>query len=129
MAYFYPGYSSYFWLSLLFMANTAGPLFHTAVPHWPGVFWSLAVEEHFYLVWPRLVRILSRRTLAIVCAALMVFEPVLRAIYAARGVDIYPCPGFGSTPWLRERCWRYGFVPPSHRSGDRFSSQAPTFSL
>src|SRR5579862_9134161 len=34
--------------------------------------------EHFYLVWPRLVRILSRRTLAIVCAALMVFEPVLR---------------------------------------------------
>ena len=94
MAYFYPGYSSYFWLSLLFMANTAGPVFHIAVPHGPGVFWSLAVEEHFYFVWPWLVRILSRRTLAMVCAALMVFEPVLRAVYAARGVDIYPLSWF-----------------------------------
>jgi hypothetical protein len=52
MAYFYPGYSSYFWLSLLFMANTAGPLFHMAVPHWPGVFWSLAVESTFILFGP-----------------------------------------------------------------------------
>jgi peptidoglycan/LPS O-acetylase OafA/YrhL len=94
MAYFYPGYSSYFWLSFLFMANTAGPVFQVAVPHGPGVFWSLAVEEHFYLVWPWLVRLLSRRTLAIVCAALMVFEPVLRAIYAARGVFVYPLSWF-----------------------------------
>lgn len=76
------------------MANTAGPVFHVAVPHGPGVFWSLAVEEHFYLVWPWLVRILSRRILAMVCAALMVFEPVLRAVYAGRGVDIYPLSWF-----------------------------------
>jgi peptidoglycan/LPS O-acetylase OafA/YrhL len=93
MAYFDPGYSSYFLLSLLFMANTAG-LFHIAVPHGPGVFWSLAVEEHFYFVWPWLVRLLRRRILAIVCVVLIVFEPVLRAIYAARGVDIYPLSWF-----------------------------------
>lgn len=93
MAYFYPGYSSYFLLSLLFMANTAG-LFHIAVPHGPGVFWSLAVEEHFYFVWPWLVRLLSRRVLAIVCVVVIVVEPVLRAIYAARGVDIYPLSWF-----------------------------------
>ena len=63
--YFYAGYSSYFLLSLLFMANMAG-LFQIAIPHGPGVFWSLAVEEHFYLVWPWLVRLLSRRALALV---------------------------------------------------------------
>jgi peptidoglycan/LPS O-acetylase OafA/YrhL len=88
MSYYYPGHSSYFWLSLLFMANMAG-LFQIGVPHGPSVFWSLAVEEHFYLVWPWLVRLLSKRILAIVCGVILVAEPVLRAIYAARGVDVY----------------------------------------
>jgi hypothetical protein len=43
MAYFYPGHSSYFLISLLFLANTAG-LFQIAVPHGPGVFWSLVAS-------------------------------------------------------------------------------------
>lgn len=93
MAYFYPGYSSYFWLSLLFMANLAG-LFQVAVPHGPGVFWSLAVEEHFYFVWPWLVRLFTPRILALICGAIIIAEPVLRGIYAARGVDIYPLSWF-----------------------------------
>lgn len=38
-------------------------------------FWSLAVEEHFYLVWPAIVFFLSRRSLMIVagCALIVVF--------------------------------------------------------
>lgn len=32
-------------------------------------FWSLAVEEHFYLVWPLLVLLLSRRSLMKLCVA------------------------------------------------------------
>jgi peptidoglycan/LPS O-acetylase OafA/YrhL len=43
-----------------------------------GVLWSLAVEEHFYLVWPFGVRSLSRRTLIAVLAAVIVAEPIAR---------------------------------------------------
>jgi peptidoglycan/LPS O-acetylase OafA/YrhL len=88
MAYFYPGNGSYFLLSVLFMANMAH-LFGVPVPGGPGVFWSLAVEEHFYLIWPWLVRFFSRRVLALVCGVIIVTEPLLRAIFAARGVNVY----------------------------------------
>src|SRR5687768_12816390 len=33
-----------------------------------GHFWSLAIEEQFYLIWPLAVRALSRRKLLLVCA-------------------------------------------------------------
>jgi peptidoglycan/LPS O-acetylase OafA/YrhL len=45
-----------------------------------SVLWSLAVEEHFYLVWPFAVRYLSRRTLMRVLAAIIVMEPVARGL-------------------------------------------------
>jgi peptidoglycan/LPS O-acetylase OafA/YrhL len=44
-------------------------------------FWSLAVEEQFYLVWPLLV-LVARRRLAAVCAALVLAGPALRAAIA-----------------------------------------------
>ncbi len=88
MAYFYPGNGSYFLLSLVFFANVAG-LLGVSVPHGPGVFWSLAVEEHFYLVWPWLVRTLSRRALVLACAFIIISEPILRAVFAAHGTDVY----------------------------------------
>ena len=93
MAFFYKGYSSYFLLSVAFLANMAGPL-GVAVPHGPGVFWSLAVEEHFYLVWPALVRVLNRRALAWTCAAIIITEPILRAVFSARGTDFYALSWF-----------------------------------
>ena len=42
--------------------------------------WSLAVEQHFYLVWPVLIFFLPRRWLAPSMAALLVLTPALRAI-------------------------------------------------
>jgi peptidoglycan/LPS O-acetylase OafA/YrhL len=41
-------------------------------------FWSLAVEEQFYLVWPFVVLALSRRRLAALAAALCVVAPLFR---------------------------------------------------
>jgi peptidoglycan/LPS O-acetylase OafA/YrhL len=88
MACFYPGNGPYFLLSLAFLANMAG-LLGVAVPHGPDVFWSLAVEEHFYLVWPWLVRMLSRSALACACASIVIAEPLLRAVFVAHGCDVY----------------------------------------
>jgi len=79
---------SYLGLSAVFLANLT-PLFGV----WPayGVLWSLAVEEHFYLIWPTLVRHLTARRLLYLCAAIVVVEPALRAVSfattAPHGVD------------------------------------------
>jgi peptidoglycan/LPS O-acetylase OafA/YrhL len=43
-------------------------------------FWSLAVEEQFYLIWPLLVLTLSRRRLMALCGGLMAFGLALRAV-------------------------------------------------
>jgi len=42
--------------------------------------WSLAVEQHFYLVWPALVYFLPRRALAPCMVAILLGEPLLRAL-------------------------------------------------
>jgi len=42
--------------------------------------WSLAVEEQFYLVWPMVVLLASRRWLARICVAMILFAPVIRCI-------------------------------------------------
>jgi peptidoglycan/LPS O-acetylase OafA/YrhL len=88
MACFYSGSGPYFLLSLAFLANFAG-LLGVSIPHGPDVFWSLAVEEHFYLIWPWLVRRLSRPALSCTCASIVIAEPLLRAVFVAAGVDIY----------------------------------------
>jgi peptidoglycan/LPS O-acetylase OafA/YrhL len=54
----------------------------TAFWGWPpwhvGHFWSLAVEEQFYVVWPLLVFLCSRRVFFWVCVATIVASPLVR---------------------------------------------------
>jgi peptidoglycan/LPS O-acetylase OafA/YrhL len=56
------------------------------LPH----FWSLAIEEQFYLVWPVTVFLLrTRRRLLTFCAAALLLCPFLRAFLFLHGVNYY----------------------------------------
>lgn len=68
---------SFLGISFLFLAN-----FNTIfrVPLSYGVLWSLAVEEHFYMLWPTVVRKLSDRGVGTCAAAVCVVCPALRAV-------------------------------------------------
>jgi peptidoglycan/LPS O-acetylase OafA/YrhL len=48
-------------------------------------FWSLAVEEHFYLLWPVVVLVLRPRGLAIACCLAIVGAVLLRTVLIAHG--------------------------------------------
>jgi peptidoglycan/LPS O-acetylase OafA/YrhL len=50
-------------------------------------FWSLAVEEHFYLVWPLVVYFCSRQQLMRVCGICILGAPILRAMLMLAGFD------------------------------------------
>jgi len=47
-----------------------------------GPLWSLAIEEHFYLVWPFAVRFLSKRRAILLLGAVIVLDPLLRMAFS-----------------------------------------------
>jgi len=69
-------------LSIAFLANVAQLL---GVPLQYPPLWSLAVEEHFYALWPATVRWMSLRGVAITSLALFVISPAIRAFAFAQG--------------------------------------------
>jgi len=77
------GYQYQLWM-WTYLSNWFAPmgLVVAAFPH----FWSLAVEEQFYLAWPFLVRALTPRRVAAVCGVLIVGALVLRIVLRLRGV-------------------------------------------
>ena len=89
----YPNKGAYFRLSFVYLANFAY-FFQIPKPHGPGVFWSLAIEEHFYVLWPLIVRFLSKAWLTGLILFLVLGSPILRGICAHAGMDpaleIYP---------------------------------------
>jgi peptidoglycan/LPS O-acetylase OafA/YrhL len=93
----YPGYGRYFVLSSVFGANLSS-LLHIPHPHGPDVLWSLAIEEQFYLIWPLVVLLANRRTLAVISGSLFLGCPLLRGISAAHGV---PFAAIYTLPWFR----------------------------
>jgi peptidoglycan/LPS O-acetylase OafA/YrhL len=84
---FYSHTRPFFLLSTFFAANLAH-LFGIAVPHGPGVLWSLAVEEHFYLLWPLLVYFLDRKKLTILAVSIIAITPIARGVAVAHGMPI-----------------------------------------
>lgn len=60
-------------------------------------FWSLAVEEHFYLLWPTVVFFLNRKSLMIVAACMCVLAPCLRFSLLNGGSEL-PAGAYILTP-------------------------------
>src|SRR5579862_2656025 len=67
------------WLShVLYLQNWWMPWKEPGSRNILGHFWSLGVEEQFYLVWPFCVWLLPRRRLPILCVLVCVATPLLR---------------------------------------------------
>ncbi|HTA94015.1 MAG TPA: acyltransferase [Polyangiaceae bacterium] len=66
----------------LYVQNLLHPL---NAPVELGQTWSLAIEEQFYIFWPLVVFLTNRRTLKLVCIALIFGSLVLRLVLAASG--------------------------------------------
>jgi len=100
----------YFYLCLVFFIipffeNTSTPEFFRQVYHWiylqdfaitfkwnysgPLHFWSLAVEEHFYLFFPLLVYFLKEKQLVVSLFSLIVLSVILRFILSVKGYEVF----------------------------------------
>jgi len=64
-------------LSFIYLSNVTD-LFGVSMDYHP--LWSLAVEEHYYIAWPSVVRKLGVRSLALFSLSICIFIPVARAI-------------------------------------------------
>jgi peptidoglycan/LPS O-acetylase OafA/YrhL len=85
--------AAYLGLSFVYLANVTN-LFGVAEDY--GPLWSLAVEEHYYLVWPMVARWLNPRNLALFAVGICVAEPVLRAAAFQHGYTV----GLASYTWF-----------------------------
>lgn len=89
---------------------SAGHLSHT---------WSLAIEEQFYIVWPLIVWLSGRRSLALICLLGVIAGPVSRFAFLASGTSWIPpyvatcsrldplCLGALAALLTRSRAWRW----------------------
>jgi hypothetical protein len=86
----------------------------------PTVFWSLAVEEHFYLIWPLVVFSFTRTSLMRICMSLFVAALGFRVALALSGAS--PVATFVLTP-ARMDCLALGsilaLIRPDHVAFDR----------
>jgi len=65
--------------SRLTFGPTVQTWFHSPMNLYIGHFWSLCVEEQFYLLWPYIVyRVRHRKTLIRICIAVIIIAPLLR---------------------------------------------------
>jgi peptidoglycan/LPS O-acetylase OafA/YrhL len=85
--------AAYLGLGFVYLANVT-ELFGVAEAY--GPLWSLAVEEHYYLFWPAVVRRLGKKGLAIIGVGICILVPILRAISFAKGFTY----GLASYTWF-----------------------------
>jgi peptidoglycan/LPS O-acetylase OafA/YrhL len=84
---------AYLGLCFFYLANIT---ILVGVPEDYGPLWSLAVEEHYYLLWPLVVHRLSRRNVGVVAILICVTIALLRALAFQQGHTA----GIASFTWL-----------------------------
>jgi peptidoglycan/LPS O-acetylase OafA/YrhL len=79
-----PDYQDNWWWYVGYLSNWKTG--NGALDPFLGHFWSLALEEQFYLTWPALIYFVPRRFLPWACIALALFSIALRFVWSAQGV-------------------------------------------
>jgi peptidoglycan/LPS O-acetylase OafA/YrhL len=85
IALLFPPVRHYLWLFVLYLPNflfaVRPEVFQVMLAH----FWTLAVEEQFYLTWPAILLLVPRRRLTGVLAAIVISGPLFRCAGLAAG--------------------------------------------
>jgi peptidoglycan/LPS O-acetylase OafA/YrhL len=106
----------WFWTYLTnFQVASRGDWYHYLVP---TVFWSLAIEEQFYLIWPLVVLSFTRRTLMRLCLTLCGVALAVRVALAVTGVN--PITLFVLTPARMDCLLLGGFLALVRRDDESF---------
>lgn len=84
------------WWYWLYLSNILDGIHHTFRHGILDVSWSLSIEEQFYVVWPLLVFLVSRRALAMLCGFLLALAVLWRISLLLVGAD--PITVFVLTP-------------------------------
>ncbi len=87
----FEGYRSALWPHVVFLQNYLVDVADVRLGL--GVYWSLAVEEHFYLVWPLLVVLFSRKALPWLLGLTVVGSAASSILYDLRVLPFQP--GYG----------------------------------
>ena len=75
------------WWSLFFCQNI--PMTFGWDNSGPGHYWTLAIEEHFYIMWPFLVFFLSRKWLFIASLIIVAGAMLIRIFMGLKGYEVY----------------------------------------
>jgi peptidoglycan/LPS O-acetylase OafA/YrhL len=76
------------WWYLFYLQNVAFTFWPASIAG-PGHFWSLAVEEHYYLLWPLIVHMFNRRALTVFSLSLIAGAVLVRVIFLTAGSDVF----------------------------------------
>ena len=87
---------SFLLLSLVYLSNLT-PIFGIPIAY--PVLWSLAVEEHFYFVWPILCRKFTNTGLSVLCLGIVALSPLSRYVSLS-----FTAPG-GTAFYCNEYTW------------------------
>jgi peptidoglycan/LPS O-acetylase OafA/YrhL len=80
----------------LYLSNISLGLERPETPRRLDYFWSLAIEEQFYLVWPLIVLLFGRHRLMAICGGVIAFAIVWRSALVVAGA--HPQAVFALTP-------------------------------